>query len=688
MLSVKTNLLAMNANRQLGINTKKNTKITEKLSSGYKINRAADDAAGLAISEKMRRQIRGLCQGAENIKDGIGYVQTAEGALNEVHDMLQRVNELSVKAANGTWTEEDRSYIDSEVQALKKEIDRIFDTTSFNERKIWDYGPGKQEPDLTYRYEDAITFPTSNSLLPVSGGVTNANCGVFAVSGSTYKFVADDNGVVVKWTGYDGKQYQTQPVTWEELENNNYSFKMEDYFGEKNANNKLYSYNAGTGDYEPVFSRTVSFAVNPDSNNNRTLIKNSINSATMSSNLTASMSVDNDDSYLLGTSGNSESEVYVHSVNLTYAAAYLSWEKSSGNDGHDFDDADDDFIVPNPAKNLTSPSPIITDVNAAKQSDARWSFSFNMEGIGSVTASSTTVSFYSNDGPYYETEDEGVWWRYYTINGRREQMSTSRSGTGDLKGVMDGLTGNRKGLLAKPLGWSDRDGYIDLSFLITPDNKNLTYGEGTKLTQVGSFTLRIPVYTSDNESTVLQRINEALNSDTTLDFHTTGRTSDSVSIGVVRGTSDKVRIPIYPDGYVDEPYDDTQRFFVQAGAEAGQHIDIEYEFLSLDKIGLKETNTLTQEDAGNAINEVKAAMEIVSKQRSDFGAYQNRLEHAYNINNNTVENTQAAESLIRDTDIADAMMEYSVNNILMQAGVSMLTQANQLPNSIIELLNA
>lgn len=688
MLSVKTNLLAMNANRQLGINTKKNTKITEKLSSGYKINRAADDAAGLAISEKMRRQIRGLCQGAENIKDGIGYVQTAEGALNEVHDMLQRINELSVKAANGTWTEEDRSYIDSEVQALKKEIDRIFDTTSFNERKIWDYGPGKQEPDVTYRYENAITFPNPNSYpaTSVSVGVTNANCGVLAVS--EYKFQADDNGVVVKWTGYDGKKYQTQPVTWEELENNNYSFKMEDYFGDKNANNKLYTYNAGTGDYEPVFNKTVSFTVNPDPNNNRTLIKNSINTATMRSSVSVSMSVDDNDSYLLGSNGNSESEVYVHNVNLTYAAAYLSWEKSSGDDGHDFDNADDDFIVPNPAKNLTSPSPIITDVNAAKQSDARWSFSFNMEGIGSVTAESTNVSFYSYDGPYYETEDKDVWWYYYTVNGKQEQTSTSRSGVGNLKGVMAGLTGVKNGLLAKPLGWSDRDGYIDLSFSITPDNKNLTYGEGSKLTQVGSFTLRIPVYTTDDESTVLQRINDALNSNTTLDFHTTSKSNDGASIGNPKGTSEKVSIPIYPDGYVDEPYDDTQRFFVQAGAEAGQHIDIEYEFLSLDKIGLKETNTLTEEDAGNAINEVKAAMEIVSKQRSDFGAYQNRLEHAYNINNNTVENTQAAESLIRDTDIADAMMEYSVNNILMQAGVSMLTQANQLPNSIIELLNA
>jgi flagellin len=120
----------------LGVNTQTQAKSTEKLSSGYKINRAADDAAGLAISEKMRRQIRGLTQAVANAQDGISMVQTAEGALNEVHDMLQRMNELAVKASNGTNQTEDRSYIDSEVQALKEEIDRVAETTTFNELNL------------------------------------------------------------------------------------------------------------------------------------------------------------------------------------------------------------------------------------------------------------------------------------------------------------------------------------------------------------------------------------------------------------------------------------------------------------------------------------------------------------------------------------------------------------------------
>ena len=135
---VQHNVTAMNANRQLGITTGIQAKSSEKLSSGYKINRAADDAAGLAISEKMRRQVRGLTQASANAQDGISAVQTAEGALNEVHDMLQRMNELATKAANDTLTSKDRDYIQSEMNALSTEITRTAEATEFNNQKLLD----------------------------------------------------------------------------------------------------------------------------------------------------------------------------------------------------------------------------------------------------------------------------------------------------------------------------------------------------------------------------------------------------------------------------------------------------------------------------------------------------------------------------------------------------------------------
>ena len=164
---VQHNLTAMNSNRMLGVTTKTQAKSTEKLSSGYKINRAADDAAGLSISEKMRKQIRGLTQASLNAQDGISAVQTAEGALNEVQDMLQRMNELAVKAANGTMSENDRTYIQNEVDQLTTEIDRVAETTKFNETYLL---KGDKTADSDYTFTYGATAGTTSYAL--KDGVT------------------------------------------------------------------------------------------------------------------------------------------------------------------------------------------------------------------------------------------------------------------------------------------------------------------------------------------------------------------------------------------------------------------------------------------------------------------------------------------------------------------------------------
>lgn len=159
---VKHNLTAMNSNRMLGLTTASQAKATEKLSSGYKINRAADDAAGLAISEKMRKQIRGLTQASLNAQDGISAVQTADGALNEVHDMVQRLTELAVKAANGTLSESDRDAVQNEVDQLVAEIDRVSTTTKFNETYLLRGANGSVSGSLSYSKVAASL--TSNSI--------------------------------------------------------------------------------------------------------------------------------------------------------------------------------------------------------------------------------------------------------------------------------------------------------------------------------------------------------------------------------------------------------------------------------------------------------------------------------------------------------------------------------------------
>ena len=199
IMVVQHNLTAMNSNRMLGVTTRAQAKSTEKLSSGYKINRAADDAAGLSISEKMRKQIRGLTQASSNAQDGISAVQTAEGALNEVQDMLQRMNELAVKAANGTNSEDDRNYIQDEVNQLIKEIDRVSTTTKFNETYLL---KGDDTAEFTKPTAKAVTFADGdgaggNAKITVNLADAKATSGksdvTFSFAGKNYSVRAEEN---------------------------------------------------------------------------------------------------------------------------------------------------------------------------------------------------------------------------------------------------------------------------------------------------------------------------------------------------------------------------------------------------------------------------------------------------------------------------------------------------------------
>jgi flagellin len=197
---VQHNLTAMNSNRMLGLTTSAQAKSTEKLSSGYKINRAADDAAGLSISEKMRKQIRGLTQASANAEDGISAVQTAEGALNEVQDMLQRMNELAVKASNGTMSESDRDAVQSEIDQLTTEIDRVSTTTKFNETYLLKGNNGGSVGYLTYN--------TATSGLSEIGTV-NAKTGTVSV-----QFQKQTTGAVDSNTTYAGKSIGIGSTTY------------------------------------------------------------------------------------------------------------------------------------------------------------------------------------------------------------------------------------------------------------------------------------------------------------------------------------------------------------------------------------------------------------------------------------------------------------------------------------------
>ena len=195
---VQHNLTAMNSNRMLGLTSSTQAKSTEKLSSGYRINRAADDAAGLSISEKMRKQIRGLTQASANAQDGISAVQTAEGALNEVQDMLQRMNELAVKAANGTNSEDDRSYIQDEIDQLVTEIDRVAETTKFNETYLLK-GDSNAPVKTNFQYKESEVTKQDYYYVDKQGNVQVVAKGSFKSAIDTTDgvyFTSDKTGLV------------------------------------------------------------------------------------------------------------------------------------------------------------------------------------------------------------------------------------------------------------------------------------------------------------------------------------------------------------------------------------------------------------------------------------------------------------------------------------------------------------
>lgn len=215
---IQHNIAAETANHFLRKNTRTKLKCLERLSSGYKINRAADDAAGLSITEEMRAQIRGLDQGERNVQDGISFVQTAEGALSEIHSMMHRMHELAVQAANDTNTAEDRKALDMEFQQYKKEIDDIFLEAEFNTIKIWDVNTN-HKVQIGVEPKQALQFVKHSVNNRQSFRVTEVNKGAIAYNGYTIDAQGTDKsdlanyGFKVKWEGWNKKQYESELIS-------------------------------------------------------------------------------------------------------------------------------------------------------------------------------------------------------------------------------------------------------------------------------------------------------------------------------------------------------------------------------------------------------------------------------------------------------------------------------------------
>lgn len=634
MLSTKTNIQAWNAERQFGMVSKKNAKSTEKLSSGYRINRAADDAAGLAISERMRRQIRGLTQASNNAQDGISMVQTAEGALNEVHDMLHRANELSVKAATGTLTDADRAMIDLEVQQIKKEIDKTAENTVFNEIRLFP--------------EDGLAPSAMQSEIYYYDLTYNPADGTFSVASSDAGLLSAD-GAAGRAAGAAGRAAINPTPSGGALAN------------------------LLATDFIPKAAQQIMDAF-PS-------IKNDIGGVTL--NLAVKVQ-------------------RIDGKDKTLAEAYFKFNTAGGRpkvlelrvDNADFTLAD--------AQGTGSRAEVLqsTIAHELMHTFMQYSMTDGMSGRGSNTKYPTwfTEGTAQLAGGGFPTN----WNNTLIAYAKNLTDENDSSQDANMKAYLKKYTpANRPyghGYLAAAYaGWLANGGGD-----VTGDN--IAAGMDkifADLINGSSLSSAIQKHTGISASTLTSRITSgsggALEFVRKLTYNSLGGAGSVITnslkvSGVIDGTVSGGGgigggTPSTPSTKpIGGSLDGSKRIALQVGADAGQHIELSLYQMSTHALGLADTNVKTTDDADMAIDAIKAAIEYVSNVRSDYGAVQNRLEHTIDNLDNIVENTTAAESRVRDTDIAKEMVRYSNNQILMQAGASVLSQANQHSEMILSLL--
>ena len=627
---VQHNLTAMNANRMLGITTGAQAKSTEKLSSGYKINRAADDAAGLSISEKMRKQIRGLTQASANAEDGISSVQTAEGALTEVQAMLQRMNELAVKASNGTMSENDRSYVQNEIDQLVTEIDRVAETTKFNETY------------LLKGTEANVTKTLNAHDAGFKGKLTDNGDGTstFALD----KALSDGDKISIA-----GKEYTIGRP------------KTDDNYVEDSAANAL---TLTTGD-----------SVTADGITKTVVDKVTENAA---------------DSFVW-TAG--DSFVDADGVKWTVVT------DNGTNVGDDTTSADDAAAtgVGNVEESLVAsklnPGSVIT-VNDDEGIVATKPY----EVVGSLTEneySSLTTALTAQDVAGAALKEDDV----IVQNGISKTVTaeTPESFADISKAIMqleaDAATANKVQI-------TNRDGAVKtFSVSTTTDlsdanNLKATREDIINMIQNGDDVKVMPGGTGGTLYTIYG-VDEAVDADAISATKAYRMIADELAKASSIGT-DAAAIVVNNDdgtfeitqGTVEVKEALTLNLHVGADADTTNKISVELDAMSaagLGVMGLDVTDT-NGTDATYAIDAIEDAIQRVSTQRSALGAIQNRLEHTIDNLDNVVENTTSAESLIRDTDMATEMVNYSKNQILAQAGQAMLAQAKSANQGVLSLL--
>ena len=521
-MRIQHNIMAMNAYRNYSNNTSALSKNLEKLSSGYKINRAGDDAAGLAISEKMRAQITGLKTAQKNAKDGVSLVQTAEGALTEVHDMLNRMVELADQSANGTYDVTDREQLQKEVSQLQSEINRIADSSNFNGIKLLDgslHEGGSAAVEIT-NLTTSSEAGTASSMAAASAVLTNTGA----------KALKEGDSIKLSLAGKDGSAYNiTLTKKGQTL---------------VDGNGKAYTLTASTGG--TIDASSVDAA-----------LKGAIDSAT--GGLFTATVVD-------GVVTIKSNETGANAAAITGMGAQT-------------------VTATGTTKDINLGQLTFTAANAEK-----------IKATGKAGLSGTATASTVKDA-------------IFTVNGQKFALAVDDAA---VKHVQN-MAGS------------------DVTVLVgaTLDKAATQLGQATGLKVTAGSTNKVTIDTSSGKALTLQ----------------IGDTSDSFN---------KLQVSIQD--------------------------------MHTSSLGISGINIATQDGAAGAVALIKNAINVVSDVRGTLGATQNRLDHTMNNLSVMTENIQDAESTIRDTDVADEMMTYTKNNILIQSAQAMLAQANQVPQGVLQLL--
>ncbi len=632
-MRIQHNIMAMNAYRNYTNNVSAMKANLEKLSSGYKINRAGDDAAGLAISEKMRAQITGLETAQKNAKDGISLVQTAEGALTEVHDMLNRMVELATMSANGTYDNEtDRAQLQKEMDQLNSEINRIADSANFNGIKLLD---GSLEGDTT-KY---TTLTSGKKFLQIADYDPDQTGAI--TPGSTLGNIGNSTFVHA--------DAQSPSLTKFTLNLSGLEFK------------------GSTAD------ATVTIQLKGGGSGNTTSVAMAIG-------------------ITVGTTGLDSSEI-----------AQAVYNKLA--------DSDYQVSVGGVSYNVKLDGSSLTfemDADKANSITNAESFTGNFTFAADVGTTGVTTASGVNTVAGTTLIEEGKLASSVKLAGTVTMISGTDADAGNsnlqFENIRDGM-GIKLGDETYVLALTDKtknakygEGYkvIDLTDLVDPDAvppKLLDTAIGADKKQtLSEVAARITQAAKDNEMWTVgaTAVNDGNTGATYLQLAVLEKTTYEGGADLTTVKQIQKQISIFDNVSVREDVTkgkgkpltlqigDTSEAFNQLRVSIG---DIHTAALGIDKIYVG-----SQDGAAAAIDTIKNAINTVSSIRGTLGATQNRLEHTQNNLSVMAENIQDAESTIRDTDIAEEMMAYTKNNILVQSAQAMLAQANQIPQGVLQLL--